>query len=242
MNEWRRESRKRREQHAITETLARFLIGAGICIIVMLIAASAVKADYLHMEWYTHKGKSYWFENNQVQGAQGDPKNITDTTYGIERGREIYDPESNGWYWLDACYAGARAENKEVWFPYVYQSDLKTGKNPDGKWVIYDGHGAMIKGWLYRADKDAWYHYDMTTGAMAKGRRVVGDGGEYIYKFDKTNGWMVDDRGNKIGYTKGWAMARESMKDYETYYTLDTQKDGSWLFTANTAWPKSMWK
>ncbi len=118
-----------------------------------------------------YNGKKYWYEHWTKQGIYGDPKNITDELYGIERGREIYDPESNGWYWLDAVFDGAAACGKEVWMPYVYQDEKKWDddeirknaneadegmiefcyqcmKEGTGKWVRYDENGAMLKGWV----------------------------------------------------------------------------------------------
>ena len=113
---------------------------------------------------------AYWFENGQRQGRYGDPKNIIDAQYGLERGREIYDPVSNAWYWLDAVKDGAKATGKEVWMPYVYQEEngwddaakaanaaasgdmaqfvLDSINNKQGKWVRYDGNGKMLKGWI----------------------------------------------------------------------------------------------
>lgn len=85
----------------------------------------------------------YWIERGKRQGVYGDPLNVWDTIYGIERGREIYDPESDAWYWLDACRGGARARNKEVWFPYVFQGE-KPGST-QGKWCLYGDYGEMIK-------------------------------------------------------------------------------------------------
>ncbi len=114
----------------------------------------------------------YWIENGKRQGSPGDPKNIFDQGYGnTERGREIYDPESDGWYWLDCIYDGRAAYGKEVWMPYVYQnensmSDAEKRENANnvdkgmeeyiyqcminhsGKWVRYDEEGSMMKGWV----------------------------------------------------------------------------------------------
>ena len=39
--------------------------------------------------WKTVNGKDYWYENGVKQGTTG-------------RGKEIYDPDSDAWYWLDA--------------------------------------------------------------------------------------------------------------------------------------------
>ncbi len=119
-----------------------------------------------------YEGKKYWYEDSKRQGVYGDPKNIWDTTYDkIERGREIYDPESDGWYWLDAVNDGAAAYGKEVWMPYIYQREDECSNevkwaaaqasdegmaqfaydamiNKTGKWVRYDEKGRMLKGWV----------------------------------------------------------------------------------------------
>ena len=49
--------------------------------------------------WKTVNGKDYWYENGVKQGTTG-------------RGKEIYDPDSDAWYWLDAKRGGAKAVNK----------------------------------------------------------------------------------------------------------------------------------
>ena len=43
--------------------------------------------------WVTENGKEYWYENGVRQGY--DPNNAS------YRGKEIYDPGSDAWYWLD---------------------------------------------------------------------------------------------------------------------------------------------
>ena len=43
--------------------------------------------------WYEIDGNEYWYENGVRQGLQG-------------RGKEIYDPASNTWYWLDSIDGG----------------------------------------------------------------------------------------------------------------------------------------
>ena len=97
--------------------------------------------------WKTVNGKDYWYENGVKQGTTG-------------RGKEIYDPDSNAWYWLDAKQGGAKAVNKDV-----YQ------ESNGGKWVRYDANGHMIKGW--DTNDDGTYYFDLITGAMAKGDIVV---------------------------------------------------------------------
>ena len=132
------------------------------------------KDPELDLVFVTEDGKKYWYENGLRQGVYGDPKNIQgeDPELGmVERGREIYDPTSDAWYWLDACYDGAAAFGKEVWVPYIYQNEAKWNdeeiranannadeglkeyayqcmKNKSGKWVRYDKEGKMLKGWV----------------------------------------------------------------------------------------------
>ena len=109
--------------------------------------------------WKTVNGKDYWYENGVKQGTTG-------------RGKEIYDPDSDAWYWLDADQGGAKAVSKDV-----YQ------ESNGGKWVRYDANGRMIKGW-YTQDGKTWY-YDLTTGAMYKGWHTI-EGS--TYHFDETTG------------------------------------------------------
>ena len=71
----------------------------------------------------TYNGKDYWYENGVRQAMPGDSKNLIDARYHTERGREIFDPETMAWYWLDSVYDGAKAAGKEVWMPYIYQDE-----------------------------------------------------------------------------------------------------------------------
>lgn len=52
--------------------------------------------------WETVDGKDYWYEDGVKQGTEG-------------RGKEIYDPESDAWYWLDSDANGAKAVSKDVY-------------------------------------------------------------------------------------------------------------------------------
>ena len=134
--------------------------------------------------WKTVGDKSYWYENGVRQGTYEDKAGVVGD--GTIRGREIYDPLSNGWYWLDAVYGGAKATNKEVWMPYVYNGEEKfdedtiaakaaaSGEMADqvkkaikahggenaGKWVRYDKQGKMIKGWYTVQGADAELYPD----------------------------------------------------------------------------------
>ena len=109
--------------------------------------------------WKTVNGKDYWYENGVKQGTTG-------------RGKEIYDPDSDAWYWLDADQGGAKAVSKDV-----YQ------ESNGGKWVRYDANGHMIKGW--DTNDDGTYYFDLVTGAMAKGDIVVDN---LPCSFDTTTG------------------------------------------------------
>ncbi len=123
----------------------------------------------------------YWYENGIRQGVYGDPMNIKDPNYdGYERGREIYDPKSDAWYWLDANNDGAIAVDKEVWIPYTNQEEPST---TNGKWVRYDKYGQMIKGWY--ATEEGAYYYDPITGEMLKGMHVING---KTYMFDPVTG------------------------------------------------------
>ncbi|MBR2812520.1 MAG: carboxylesterase family protein, partial [Solobacterium sp.] len=121
-----------------------------------------------------YSGVNYWYEKGERQGTVNDPQGVVGD--GLVRGREIYDPLTDAWYWLDANDKGAPAMNKQVWMPYVFQGE-EPGST-DGKWVRYNAGGGMIKGW-YR-NEDGIYYYDPITGAMAKGEVKI-DGKKYTF-------------------------------------------------------------
>lgn len=110
-------------------------------------------------EWRTIDGNEYWYEAGKRQGLEG-------------RGKEIYDPKSDAWYWLDSIDGGKKAVSKDV-----YQ------ESSGGKWVRYDAEGHMVKGW--NELNGARYYFDLITGAMAKGTVGI-DGVNYL--FDSTTG------------------------------------------------------
>lgn len=117
--------------------------------------------------WVEENGKKYWYEKGVKQGTTG-------------RGKEIYDPDSDAWYWLDAVQGGAMTVSKDV---YQESAAGQWADRADGtgKWVRYDAQGHMIKGWS--ADKR--YYFDPIYGTMAKGDAVI-DG--RTYHFDKNTG------------------------------------------------------
>ena len=118
----------------------------------------------LNCAWKRINDKDYWYEGGKRQGY--DPNNAA------YRGKEIYDPASNGWYWLDNVQQGAKAVSKDV-----YQ------ESSGGKWVRYDANGQMIKGW--NTNENGTYYFDPVTGAMAKGTTTI-DG--MTYYFDPATG------------------------------------------------------
>ena len=167
----------------------------------LLFAKMADGCDWIPVivDGWKHAEADYWYELGFRQGIAGDPKNIFDGLYGLERGREIYDPESDAWYWLDCVYDGAKAVNKEVWMPYLFQNDLVYGLNKTGKWVRYDAEGRMVKGWftvseeyaeIYPEQAGNTYYYDLMTGQMYKGDHMI-DG--VLYHFDRRNGVLLTD-------------------------------------------------
>lgn len=125
--------------------------------------------------WKYIDGGYYWYEDGIRQGY------CYDAGY---RGKEIYDPESNGWYWLDNVDNGKKAVSKDV-----YQESLADDNGNIGKWVRYDADGHMIKGW----SSDGKYYFDLVYGTMYKGSHVI-DGVEYF--FNETTGVLESGQNN----------------------------------------------
>ena len=121
----------------------------------------------------------FWYEDGIRQGYNGN-----DSSY---RGKEIYDPDSNAWYWLDNIQRGAMAKDKDV-YQESYAGIYADRPDGTGKWVRYDVAGDMIKGWSFKNDNT--YYFDMETGAMVKGSVVI-DGKEY--EFDINTGIMIEE-------------------------------------------------
>lgn len=90
--------------------------------------------------WYYENGQAYWYDNGV-----------------LARSKEVYDPQTDAWYWFEAD--GTMARDKDVFI--VLNAD------GTGKWTRYDSDGRMVKGESYK--NGAWYYFDLTTGAMAKG-------------------------------------------------------------------------
>lgn len=139
--------------------------------------------------WVEENGKKYWYEKGVKQGTTG-------------RGKEIYDPDSDAWYWLDAVQGGAMTVSKDV---YQESAAGQWADKPDGtgKWVRYDENGHMVKGW--QQTENGLYYFDLITGAMAKG---TGDIDGVPCAFDKYTGVALDNqwltiKGADFWYEKG---------------------------------------
>ena len=135
--------------------------------------------------WVEENGKKYWYENGVKQGTEG-------------RGKEIYDPDSDAWYWLDAVQGGAMTVSKDV---YQESAAGQWADKPDGtgKWVRYDENGHMVKGWQ-TTDKGTYY-FDLITGAMAKG---AGDIDGVPCAFDEYTGIALDGQWLTINGADFW--------------------------------------
>lgn len=135
--------------------------------------------------WVEENGKKYWYENGVKQGTTG-------------RGKEIYDPDSDAWYWLDAVQGGAMTVNKDV---YQESAAGQWADRPDGtgKWVRYDENGHMVKGW--QTTEKGTYYFDPTFGTMAKGVTEI-DG--VPCAFDQNTGIGLDKKWVTINGADYW--------------------------------------
>ena len=215
----------------------RVLVIAIVSMLLSIIPIHTVKAAEL--EWKTGEdGKQYWYEFGVKQGMMGDPKNIIDEQYGEERGREIYDPGTNGWYWLDAIYNGAKAVDKEVWMPYVYQDERNWSEdeisinadasgtmseqvrnaihNRTGKWVRYDATGKMYKGWYKVQGRDAQIYPDQAGNVYYYDEKtgLMAKGWTTIdgidFYFDETTGVLI----NALYFLGGWNLEPNGLYFY----------------------------
>ncbi len=168
--------------------------------------------------WEVIDGNYYWYENGIKQGTEG-------------RGKEIYDPDSEAWYWLDAVDGGKKATAKTLY----QESDAgEWAENADGtgKWVRYDDEGHMVKGWY--TDENGTYYFDHTYGTMAKG--AVEINGSPCY-FDEVTGiaadeaWVIID-GVEYWYEDGIRQGLEGRgkeiydSGSEAWYWLDSVDNG----------------
>jgi len=144
-------------------------------------ASNGYSGNYTFKLTKTYQGwldDEYWYEKGVRQGVYGDPKN--NWYDGTERGREIYDEKSDGWYWLDANAQGKKATLKEVFMPYVYQQEKswsdkeKRSNSYASNNVPWAKENALLADQVYYAmtgpvkDQGKWVRYDKD-GKMFKG-------------------------------------------------------------------------
>ncbi len=206
--------------------MKRKLMGASVVNLAAVMLASTVSVTSVAAVdngWEVVNGNYYWYENGVKQGTEG-------------RGKEIYDPDSDAWYWLDAVDGGKKATGKDLY----QESDagVWAEERGKGKWVRYDENGHMIKGW--DINENGSYYFDPTYGTMAKGYVVID---EQLYYFDEltgigessdwdgVNGWVIID-GNEYWYEEGIRQGTEG-RGKEIYdpgsnawYWLDSVDNG----------------
>ena len=124
--------------------------------------------------WVEENGQYYWYEDGVKQGTEG-------------RGKEVYDPVADAWYWLDAEFGGARAVGKDVYQESFAGQFADNPETQTGKWARYDNNGQMVKGWNEK--NGGLYFFDYTTGAMAKG--LFAPNGTDTYFFDYNTGTVT---------------------------------------------------
>lgn len=187
------------------------------------ISNDKIYKDKAETGWNTEDGVAYWYEDGVKQGVKLNEDGSIDLSY---RGKEIYDPESNAWYWLDNVLGGAVAKSKDVY----QESDAgiwSTKPDGTGKWVRYDANGLMIKGWCAGTGVDAKtissskdgngqdvYYFDKVFGTMAKGYATI-DGKEYYFDI---NSGVLDVNYEPIDVKKeGWMTIGGKDVWYEDY-------------------------
>jgi glucan-binding YG repeat protein len=188
--------------------------------------------DEILTGWITEDGKEYWYENGVKQGVKYNDDGSIDLSY---RGKEIYDPDSDAWYWLDNVQGGAKAVSKDVYQESaagVCAGDSKTGT---GKWVRYNAAGEMVKG--FDSDGENYYYFDEMYGTMAKGYYSVNgvecyfnvDTGvlENVFYFPYNNGWNLSEDGYYYWF-----------EDYQRQgYSIDPQYRGKEIYDPDSdAW------
>ena len=187
----------------LTKAVAGTTAGMMTMAVVLAAVPVNVAADEVIMEWREENGVKYWYENGVRQGVKYNADGSIDISY---RGKEIYDPSSAAWYWLDCVQNGAVAKNKDVYQESAAgQWGAGTNENGEkvGKWVRYDENGHMVKGW--QNTEAGTYYFDPVYGTMAKGDAVI-DGQSYYFNKDTgilERSGQTDDDGNSF-LTDGW--------------------------------------
>ena len=192
--------------------------------------AGSFTVNAANMEWVIGEdGKSYWYENDVKQGTYEDPQGVEGD--GTVRGREIYDPGSDGWYWLDSVYNGAKAVSKEVWMPYIYQheadwdeEEINNNAAASGADAAENIEHAEMASQVKRAIEERtgkWVRYT-AEGKMVKGWYEVSGDELLVYPEQAGNIYYYDRKTGLMA--KGWT--RINGVDYhfdETTGVLDTE-------------------
>ncbi len=175
---------------------------------------------YKNCVWEVLDGKSYWYEENVRQGTASDSKCFSYD--GTLRGREIYDPTSVGWYWLDVNADGAKAVGKEVFMPYIYQNEATWRENEEELNKNAENSGANAEGNTEHAElaeqvKKAiqsgtgkWVRYD-NDGKMLKGWITIEGDLAVLYPNQAGNRYYYDRK-------TGLMAKGETVIDGVTYY------------------------
>lgn len=196
--------------------LGKLLLGAFAAAALTGITGPYSAQAAVEFGWEEVNGAKYWYENWVKQGTEG-------------RGKEIYDPESDAWYWLDSVDGGKMAVSKDLYQESEagpWAEDKETGT---GKWVRYDGDGHMVKGWY--TNENGTYFFDHTYGTMAKGNVTI-EGREYF--FDEITGILKTD---PAPVQNGWATIDGADYWYENGVKQGTEGRGKEIYDpASDAW------
>ena len=203
-------------KHFLNNSRKAAVIGTAAAAVAL--AAFTAKAEAAETPLNGWDESGHWYENGVKQGTQG-------------RGKEIYDPSSDAWYWLDSIQGGAVAKSKDV-YQESWAGSYADRPDGTGKWVRYDENGHMVKGW--DTNEDGKYYFEPVTGAMAKGTVNI-DGTSY--RFDNVTGILLDnvfvnDNGCEYWYEGGIKQGTEGrgkeIYDPETdaWYWLDAIDNG----------------
>lgn len=198
-------------QHGIEMTAA---VMAALLLSGVIGSFPAMAADF---GWKEEEGVKYWYEDGIRQGTEG-------------RGREIYDPDSDAWYWLDAIDGGRMAVSKDVYQESGAGEWAENQETGTGKWVRYDGEGHMVKGW--DSNEEGTYYFDPTYGTMAKGTVTI-EGKEYT--FDTDTGILQSGSPSAVWF--GWASEGGNDYWYENGVKQGTEGRGREIYDPESdAW------
>ena len=213
----------------MAKTKLKLFLGTAFSAMASAAMLFAAASDTVYADsagWKEENGVQYWYEDGVKQGTEG-------------RGKEIYDPSTNAWYWLDAVQGGAPAKSKDVYQESLagqWGDILNEDGSRSGKWVRYDADGHMIKGWDYSSE-DIFY-FDTVYGTMAKGYATVED---TEYYFNPSTGGLEEVVAVNVGGYTGWKSIEGNYYWYENGirqgYSLDSTYRGKEIYDPKSnAW------